>query len=448
MIFYEKNFRIAIAIALFGSLLVGYTTGVISGAGSVLAVPGQFNMDIIHQSFLLTIIMLQFSAALGSLLAGFFCDKYGRKRILLFMAGLFLIAIVLSILAKTVSLVLISRCVLGLAIGGTSVVTLLYLTEISPTRNRGKTVTRHFMLMAIGQLMALVFNALIVMYSGSTTTSWHYTLAVAIVLAIIFIIALLKLPESFRFLASKNCIEEATATLNNLHSELQTKLTLDRITENKDKPVKFTKLLLVGLGLVCVNQITGINTVLFYVTQLLKSFAFTDEAILAGNIANSIVCIFSLYVGLVMMDFFRRKTILLSGLSGITVVLILMSFILHILPENIVLLDIMLAFSLAYVVFFYACIFSVTYLIICEIFPQASRGLAVGLIVAILWLFNFVTTFVLPVLVFPAILKVIGVENIFVIFAILSVLSLLFVYKVVPETKFIFLEDLEQKLNE
>lgn len=164
MIRQEKNLQIVIIISTFGGLLFGYDTGVINGALGAMSAPNQLNLNSFQQG--LVVAILQLGATIGALGIGQVTDIYGRKKTIMILSILFFIASLCCVLSPNVNFMLAGRFALGIAVGGVSVTVPTYLAEISPTKKRGKVVTRNEFMIVSGQLLAFVFNAIIAISMG------------------------------------------------------------------------------------------------------------------------------------------------------------------------------------------------------------------------------------------------------------------------------------------
>lgn len=198
------------------------------------------------------------------------------------------------------------------------------------------------------------------------------------------------------------------------------------------------RLLMIGIGMAFINQFTGVNSIMFYGTEILKTSGFTTNAAFLGNVANGVIAVIAMITSIMMMDRFGRRPMILTGLAGISVVLIGIGIISNTMQDSDMLPYFILGLTVLYLAFFQGLIGPVNWLIISEIFPLRLRGLSMGIVVMILWLSSFVVA-----LLFPILLEYIGMSNTFFTFALLSILSFVFVYCFVPETRGHSLEELE-----
>lgn len=446
---YEKNLQIVVIISTFGGLLFGYDTGVINGALGSMSAPDQFNLNAFQQG--LVVAILQFGATIGALGIGQVTDIYGRKKTIMMLSILFFVASICCVLSPNVNYMLAGRFALGIAVGGVSVTVPTYLAEISPTKRRGKFVTRNEFMIVSGQLLAFIFNAIIAISMGDSGHVWRYMLSLAVLPAVVLGLGMIKMPESPRWLISKGKIEEGANVLNKIRTpqeaEEEIEILKKAITEETNikkmtiKDLKLAwvrRLLIIGIGMALINQFTGINSIMFYGTEILKTSGFSTNAAFLGNVANGVIAVIAMIASIAMMDRFGRRPMILTGLAGISVALIGIGFISSTMQGSDMLPYFILGLTVLYLAFFQSLIGPVNWLIISEIFPLRLRGLSMGIVVMMLWLSNFVVA-----LLFPVLLESIGMSNTFFTFAVLSILSFVFVYHFVPETRGHSLEELE-----
>lgn len=446
---YRKNLSIMILVSTFGGLLFGYDTGVVNGALPFMSAPDQLNLDPFHQG--LVVAILQLGAAVGAISIGKITDIYGRRKTLLLLSVLFFMATLFcSMSPNTISMV-IARFILGLAVGGASVNVPTYLAEIAPVNRRGKIVTRNELMIVTGQLMAFFFNAIIGITWGEDGGVWRYMLVLAALPALALGIGMLKMPESPRWLISKNLLAEGASVLKLIRPAEQAQKEITEITATlrqesgikqmttKDLSTTWVrKLIFIGVGMALVNQFTGINSIMYYGTEILKTSGFSTEAALIGNIGNGAISLIAMCCGIAMMDRFGRRPMILTGLIGVAVMLAVIGMTSVFMQGNNLQPYIILGSIIIYLAFFQGLIGPVNWLIISEIFPLRLRGLGMGIAVMVLWIANFCVG-----LLFPVLLSNVGLANTFFTFAFMSVFSIIFVIKYVPETRGRSLEELE-----
>ncbi|MFS0906617.1 sugar porter family MFS transporter [Priestia aryabhattai] len=436
-----------VLVSTFGGLLFGYDTGVINGALPYMAKALSLNS---YTEGLIASSLL-FGAALGAVFGGRLSDYMGRRKNILYLAVLFFISTLGCTLAPNISVMISFRFLLGLAVGGASVAVPTYLAEISPAERRGRMVTKNELMIVGGQLLAFVFNAILGNTMGDSSHVWRYMLAIAALPAIILFFGMIKVPESPRWLVSKGKKEEALQVLRKIRDEKQAKLELSEIESNlaeesgvnratfKDLNVPWIRrIVFIGIGVGIVSQATGVNSIMYYGTEILREAGFETSAALIGNISNGAISVLATLVGIWLLGKIGRRPMMLTGLAGTTTVLLLIGVFSLTLEGSSAFPYVMLTLTVTFLAFMQGAIGPVLWVTLSEIFPLRLRGLGMGISVFFLWITNFVIG-----LMFPILLDKMGLSITFFIFAVLGLISIIFVNKCLPETKGRTLEELE-----
>ncbi|UPG65953.1 sugar porter family MFS transporter [Metabacillus endolithicus] len=445
----QKSFLFKIIfVSTFGGLLFGYDTGVINGALPYMSETlglNSFTEGLVASSLL-------FGAALGAVFGGRLADYSGRRNNILLLAVIFFFATIGCTLAPNVTTMVIFRFLLGLAVGGASVTVPSYLAEMSPAESRGRMVTQNELMIVSGQLLAFVFNAILGNTMGHHENVWRYMLVIAALPAIFLFFGMLKLPESPRWLVSKKKNSDALNVLNKIRSEKQAKDELNDIKSifqkeanqkqatMKDMTVPWVRrIVFIGIGIAVVQQITGVNSIMYYGTQILKDAGFDTGAALIGNIANGVISVLATFVGIWLLGKVGRRPMLLTGLLGTTTALLLIGIFSLTLEGTTALPYVVLSLTVMFLAFQQGAISPVTWLMLSEIFPTRLRGLGMGVTVFCLWIINFLIG-----LAFPVLLASVGLSTTFFVFVVLGIFAMTFVMKFLPETKGLSLEQLEE----
>ncbi|MCM3790566.1 sugar porter family MFS transporter [Domibacillus indicus] len=444
----QKSFLTTIiVISTFGGLLFGYDTGVINGALPFMSEAlglNSFTEGVVASSLL-------FGAALGAVVGGRLSDYNGRRKNILYLAVFFFIGALGCTLAPNVTAMVIFRFLLGLAVGGASVTVPTYLAEISPVESRGRMVTQNELMIVGGQLLAFVCNAALGNMMSDNIHVWRYMLAIAALPAVFLFVGMIRMPESPRWLLSKGKYEEALAVLRKIRTEEQAQAEFNKIkgTVLNEAKVKqaalqdlavpwIRRIVFLGIGIAVVQQITGVNSIMYYGTEILKDAGFQTEAALIANIANGLISVIAVCVGIVLLGKVRRRPMLLVGLAGTTTSLLLIGIFSNVLDGSGALPYVVLSLTVTFLAFMQGAVAPVTWLMLAEIFPLRLRGLGMGISVFCLWIANFFIG-----LTFPVLLENIGLSTTFFFFTAMGLAAIAFVKKFLPETKDRTLEELE-----
>lgn len=444
---HKRALRTVTIISTFGGLLFGYDTGVINGALPYM----QEDLGLTPLTEGMVTSSLLFGAAFGALLGGRLADRHGRRRMIMVLAMIFLLGTLACTFAPTTEVMVVARFVLGLAVGGASVTVPVYLAEVSPSARRGRIVTQNELMIVTGQLLAFIFNAYLGNTFGEAGGIWRWMLVIATLPAIALWIGMNFMPESPRWLASIGNFGETLSVLRRIRSQEEARVEFEDVKAMAVEDYKskmgswkdlgtpwLRRIFMVGLGLAVIQQITGVNSIMYYGTQILAESGFGREAALTANIANGVISVLATFVGIWLLGKVGRRKMLVTGQIGTTSALLLIGFFSLVLPEGTARGFVILALTVTFLAFQQGAISPVTWLMLSEIFPLKIRGLGMGASAFVLWIVNFLVGFG-----FPLLLAAIGLSNTFFVFAVLGVGAITFAVKFIPETKDKSLEDLE-----
>ncbi|WSQ14039.1 sugar porter family MFS transporter [Streptomyces sp. NBC_01231] len=448
----SRRLRLITVIATFGGLLFGYDTGVINGALPYMT--DDLGLTPFTEGMVTSSLLL--GAALGAVTGGRLSDARGRRRTILVLAVVFFVGALGCTLAPNTAVMVVARFVLGLAVGGASVTVPVYLAEVSPAERRGALVTRNELMVVSGQLLAFTSNAIIARVGGESGGVWRWMLVLATVPAVVLWFGMLVMPESPRWLASQIRYGEALDVLRQVRSRQRAEVELAEVSalavmEGQEKlggwqDLRATpwvrRLMFVGFGIAIVQQITGVNTIMYYGTQILTDAGFAADSALTANIANGVISVLATFVGIWLLGRVNRRPMLMTGQIGTTTALLLIGVFSLVLPSGDGRAYAVLAMTVTFLAFQQGAISPVTWLMLSEIFPMRMRGFGMGVAAVVLWLTNFAIG-----LVFPSLVSGIGISNTFFLFVAAGVVALLFVKRCVPETRGRSLETLEAELR-
>ena len=313
-------------------------------------------------------------------------------------------------------------------------------------------VTQNELMIVSGQLLAFVFNAILGNTIGEGASHvWRYMLVIASLPAVVLWFGMLAVPESPRWLASKGKWGDALRVLKEIREANAADSELNEMKENiaheseiqhatfKDLNVPWVRRIVgIGIGIAIVQQITGVNSIMYYGTQILEKSGFSTNAALMGNIANGAISVIATFVGIWLLGKIGRRPMLIAGLTGTTAALALIGVFSLVLKGSPALPFVVLSLTVIFLAFQQGAISPVTWLMLSEIFPLKLRGIGMGVTVFCLWITNFLVG-----LFFPILLSAVGLSITFFIFAVCGIAAIIFVNKILPETRGKSLEQLE-----
>lgn len=446
---HQRRLDLIAVVATFGGLLFGYDTGVINGA--LEPMKHDLGLTAVTEGLVTSVLLI--GAAIGALVSGRMNDAIGRKKTLTTIAVIFFIGTAGAVLAPNLVIMLPSRFILGLAVGGASVTVPVYLAELAPTERRGTLSGRNELAIVIGQMLAFIINAIIANIWGEHDGVWRIMLSICAIPAIVLFIGMLKMPESPRWLISKNRHNDALAVLMQVRTEDRARAEMAEVEQLAEEEAEaqtggwadlgipwVRRIMIAGIGLAIAQQCTGINSVMYYGSQLLVVAGFSQSAALIANIvpgvlavAGSAICLF------VLIDRVPRRKLIIGGLIATTTChgLIVLSSLL--LPEGIVKAYVVLVFVVAFVFCMQLALNVPVWVCLSELFPLRLRGFGMGLCVLILWVANAIIAFSFPILV-----TTVGITGSFGVFFALGLFFIIFLWKLLPNTSGRSLEELEE----
>lgn len=433
-------------VASLGGLLSGYDTGVISGA--LLFINETWILPDTLQGFLVSSVLI--GAVIGAATNGILADIFGRKKIILATALIFILGSVMCAFAPNVYILIISRIFVGFAVGIVNFVVPLYLSEISPKNLRGTLVSLYQWAITSGILFSYFINAAF----AQAVYNWRWMLFAGVLPGLILFVGMCLMSDSPRWLVSKNREDEAKNVFKKIEPDIDAEQEIQDIkttlnSEGKDKKFTFKKWMLmpfvVGIGIMFAQICTGINTIIYYAPTIFKTAGFDSNltAIYATTgigVVNFVMTIVAVF----FTDKIGRKPLLYFGLTGVMLSLFALgtSFAFaNILGSN--LKWVAVGSLITYIVCFAMSLGPIGWILVSEVFPLKIRGIAMSICTVSNFAFNF---FVVGS--FPILLHRIGGAWTFWMFGAVSLFCIIFVYFFVPETKGISLEQIESNWRE
>jgi major inositol transporter-like SP family MFS transporter len=491
------------AIATMGSLLFGYDTGVIAGALPYMHLPsaaGGLGLSAAEEGLVTS--LLAFGAAAGALLGGQLNDRIGRRRAIMLLAILFIIGTLGCTLAPNVAVIAPFRFILGMAVGGASSTVPLYLAEAAPKRIRGPLVAVDQFMIVFGQFVAYSLNAVIahmhsapqavveddpsgryqagetvswdvlqhiqgIVVSDGNGEAWRWMLVLATIPAIVLWVGMRVMPESPRWFAANKRYYEVIETLKTLRDPAKDDVSdevveMVELEEKQAQQVEWTlrqgfrrrwarRLILIGIMLGIFDQLTGINTAMWYMPTILGAAGFSTADAITLNVVTGAVSAVGSAVGLYVVYRFARRHVGMAQELGVAIALFVLAALFHFgvephmradgsIAETIPTLVPWLILVVVSLFVFAKQAGTVTWVLLAEIFPAKIRGGAQGISVGTLWLFNGIVAAV-----FPSMMAGLGGAKTYLVFAIINVIAFLFYWRVVPETRGVSLEEFEER---
>jgi major inositol transporter-like SP family MFS transporter len=447
-----RRLGVIAVVATFGGLLFGYDTGVVNGALDSMT----RDLGLVPATVGAVTAAILLGAAVGAFTVGRISDAHGRRPTIRTLAIVFLLAAVACVLSPSWEVLVGARFVLGIAVGGASVTVPVFLAELAPTEQRGGLVTRNELMIVTGQLAAFAVNAVIGSLWGSNADVWRYMLAVATLPAIALFIGMLRVPESPRWLLGKGREDEALAVLRTIRSDERAEAEMAELHDlAAEEAVARTgrirdlfrepwlrRLVFIGMGLGVAQQVTGINSIMYYGTQVLQESGFSQQGALIANVGAGVIAVVAVVVGLRFINRLGRRTFLITGFAGTTLFHLLIGLASVALPHGTLRAVVVLVFIICFVGIMQGTIGPLVWLMLSEVFPLRVRGAGMGLTALVLWLANFAVS-----LTFPIAVAAVGISTTFFVFAVLNAAALVFVLMVVPETRGRSLEQLEEDFS-
>lgn len=446
-------------VSAMGGLLFGYDWVVIGGAKPFYERFFEITTSANLQAWAMSSALI--GCILGAVISGVVSDKFGRKRPLLLSALLFTVSAFGTGFADTYNIFIIYRIIGGVGIGLASALSPMYIAEVSPSQFRGRFVSLNQMTIVIGILAAQIINMLIadkvpvgatdgfINASWNGQIGWRWMFWAEVVPAAAFFILIFLVPESPRWLIKAGRDEKAYPTLMKIGGDAYARTemnniqaTLKDVTEKVDFKAlfhpKYRTVLIIGVVLAVFQQWCGINTVFNYAEEIFTAAGYgVSDTLFNIVITGSVNLIFTL-VAIFTVDKWGRKKLMILGSSGLAVTYILLGSAFYFKLQGVAVLSLVVmgigiyAMSLA----------PITWVILSEIFPNRIRGAAMALATFALWIACFILTYT-----FPLLNKGFGAAGTFWVYAGICLLGLLFILKMLPETKGKSLEEIETKLT-
>jgi sugar porter (SP) family MFS transporter len=431
----------AVGVAALGGLLFGYDTGVISGA--ILFIKTQFSLSATMEEIVVSSVLV--GAIVGATIGGALTGRFGRRKMIILAGIIFTVSAIGTALAPTVGWLIAARVVSGIGIGIASFISPMYIAELVPAKVRGSLVAVNMLAITSGIVVAYLVD-----YAFSSSAGWRYMFGLAAIPSFALIIGMWRLPDSPRWLISKSKVEEARQILQRARTVSDVSPEITDIQKSMEKQgaggmkglfqPSLKMPMIVGLGLAIFQQITGINTVIYYAPTIFKfaGISATGPAILAGAGLTMVMWFFHV-LAIFLMDRVGRRPLLLVGVAGQIIGLAILgaafqfqqlaSFKSYVAIGGLVIYVACFAFGLG----------PIFWLLISEIYPLKVRGAAMSAVTVTNWALNLVVA-----VTFLTLVGVLGHAGTFWLYGVIAIGAWIFLYLLVPETKGKTLEQIEE----
>jgi SP family arabinose:H+ symporter-like MFS transporter len=443
----ESTFRalaLITLVAAVGGFLFGYDTAVINGANQYLK--AHFSLNSVQEG------MAGASAILGcipgAMLAGFLSDRFGRRRVLFICAVLYAVSGLLSAVPRTFTEFLLARFISGLGIGASSMICPVYIAELAPAEKRGRLGSLFQLGIVLGIFLTLFINALIQGAGDEVWNAdkgWRWMLAAEVAPAVLLFFLLFFVPESPRWLIQANREPEARQILHRIggdvHAETEIAAVRRVLAEEEGRllelfQARFRKPLIIAVILMAVSQFSGINAIMYYSTKIFTTAGVGVKNSFSASMVVGLVNLVFTFVAIALVDKAGRRPLLLVGLLLQVIFLGAVGWMFHAGVQGAGLLLSIVGFIAAFAM----ALGPIPWIFCSEIFPTKLRGRAMSVAVFTIWVSCYVVAQTFPMLNdSPAV----GPAATFWVYAACSLFGLVFVWRMVPETKGRTLEEIE-----
>ncbi|CAB1128296.1 Putative metabolite transport protein YwtG [Candidatus Hydrogenisulfobacillus filiaventi] len=430
---------ITAAISAIAGMLFGYDTGVISGA--ILFIRDRFHLRALPEELVVSAVLA--GAVAGAALGGWLADAAGRRRVLIGAAVVFALAALFTALAPSVPWLVAGRIAVGLAIGVASFTAPLYISEMAPADIRGALVSLNQLALTVG-----IVTAYLVDFAFAPHGAWRWMFGSAVVPALALLVGMLGLPETPRWLLMRAREGPAAAVLRRIYGRADVRAEVDAIRQDLQQEAARPEELwspdlrpavVVGAGLAILQQVTGINTVIYYAPTIFEFAGFHSAAVsILATVGVGLVNVLMTVAAIGLLDRAGRRPLLLAGVAGMVASLAVLGLAFHLPAASRSLGWLTVAGLMVYVGSFAISLGPVFWLLIAEIYPLRIRGRAMSFATLLNWLANLVVA-----LTFLSLVQALGRGNTFWLYALIGVGTWVFAYRLVPETKDKSLEQIQ-----
>ena len=429
----NRGFIVRISsIAALGGVLYGYDMGIIAAA--IIFVKRSFSLSTEIEELVVSVVLV--GAMAGALIGGAVADRIGRRATLVWASIIFIAGSLLAPLAPNAFTLIIARVIIGAGIGFTSVTAPVYVSELAPPQSRGMLIGLYQLALTIGIALADLVGYWLAPYE-----SWRWMFGLAVVPTVLFLLVIITVPESPRWLFAHGRAEDAEVVLSSYTDPQGARVLLDDIIDGLKTPIeqRWSALwspavrgsLFIACGFTVLQQVTGINTIIYYGPQIFELAGFSSHAnAILATFVIALMNVAATIVGILLVDRVGRKPLLYVGVTGMTLSLFVLAWGFHHKGTLGSALGVIAVSSLlTYIASFAFSMGAIAWILVSEVFPLRVRGRGVAAATLGSGISNFLVS-----LTFLSVIHAVGDAATFAIFGMLSVLTLIFIRLAVPET--------------
>ncbi|GEQ03067.1 MULTISPECIES: sugar porter family MFS transporter [Staphylococcus] len=437
----KVNKKLIFFLGALGGLLYGYDMGVISGA--LLFIEDDIPLNSFTEGLVVASMLV--GAIFGSGASGPMSDRLGRRRVVFIIAIIYIVGALILALAPSMPVLVIGRLVIGLAVGGSTAIVPVYLSEMAPTEQRGSLSSLNQLMITIGILSSYLIN-----YAFTPIEGWRWMLGLAVLPSLILLIGVAFMPESPRWLLEHRSEKAARDVMkltfkeSEIDKEIADMKEINAISESTWNVLKSPWLrptLIIGSVFALLQQIIGINAIIYYAPTIFSKAGLGNATSILGTVGIGTVNVLITIVAIMIIDKIDRKRLLVIGNIGMVASLLIMAILVWTIGIQSS-AWIMVACLTLFIIFFGFTWGPVLWVMLPELFPMRARGAATGIAALVLSIGSL-----LVAQLFPILTDVLSVEQVFLIFAAIGVCALIFVIKYLPETRGRSLEEIEADLR-
>ncbi|MDW3784633.1 sugar porter family MFS transporter [Staphylococcus saprophyticus] len=415
--------------------------GVISGA--LLFIKDDIPLNSVTEGLVVASMLV--GAIFGSGASGPLSDRLGRRRVVFVIAIVYIVGALILALAPSMPVLVIGRLVIGLAVGGSTAIVPVYLSEMAPTEQRGSLSSLNQLMITIGILSSYLIN-----YAFTPIEGWRWMLGLAVVPSLILLIGVAFMPESPRWLLEHRSEKAARDVMkltfkdSEIDKEIADMKEINSISESTWNVLKSPWLrptLIIGCIFALLQQIIGINAIIYYAPSIFSKAGLGDATSILGTVGIGTVNVIITIVAIMIIDKIDRKRLLVIGNIGMVASLLIMAVLIWTIGIQSSAWIIVACLTL-FIIFFGFTWGPVLWVMLPELFPMRARGAATGAAALVLSIGSL-----LVAQFFPILTEVLPVEQVFLIFAVIGICALIFVIKYLPETRGRSLEEIEADLR-